>query len=104
MFERHGGSKQNKNFDELAEKMKAGATTVTFKNSSGTLEHNCGFVDTNYALIFIPTTSSYFPMMSKPIDGNQCQIILRDWTNPSGSITVKNFSGTAIVGWIAIKV
>lgn len=87
----------------LTNKIKRGSATVTFTDSVGTLTHNCGFPDTDYALVFMPTTTSRFPMMATPIDGNTCQVAVRDWTNASGNITVVNFNGSATIKWIAIK-
>lgn len=87
----------------LTNKIKRGDATVSFTNSVGTLIHNCGFPDTDYTLIFMPTATSRFPMMATPIDGNSCQLAVRDWTNASGNITVTNFNGTATIKWIAIK-
>lgn len=76
---------------------------MSFVESSGVLVHNCGFPNTDYALMFISTSTSIFSILARPVDGNRCNVSALDWkTESNGAITLVKFTGTATVNWIAI--
>ena len=97
-------------YSSLNSRIRCGTATINYDGNSDEnyIDHNCGFNDTNYVILYASRYYSVIPAMAKPVDGNRAQIKMFDWSitdggSPTDVRIISSWASTITVSWVAIK-